>query len=1092
MDIPENKISATGGSTGNASAASLPNRSTTEPLSRPVAGTSPVTEDMRPATRLVIEQYSAAETTSTGTHSGSASATADMPSTAVKIDEDFLIERLGISDAKGLLRDLSSNGYIRNGEVADSFARLFGPQDKFKLSDAFKDIRSDVFYLLQSAYIHNISVKVKDENNRKIEAFEATFNSWWRRGLLFRDSALQRRYALADAYLNLAGKDNMDYYDKAVESAKEITTSLYNTNSRKPLFWHESIFLMSSANYSKGLQIWNHATNEKEIEDAKKYFRDGIKDLYIQYSNLNPMDSYLSAYCSQLLDVCANYYELTGEQPYFMDDNGNSVAVGLPEIRAIFSKAKISNGFWDTGFEGFVNRLTDNFMGNISKYMDYYLAAKIRINYARYCIAESGSGSAETEDLTCEAVLQIQDALDVIDDIRSAPNNLKARWAIYNSGLFGGIREIYRGATGEGTNFVKAFGLYAALGHRVSSLQNLKKHNYQKALTDIEMAYAEISERREDAGSSFYLGGWEIKEAYFMIMSDYLDILMSTENNENSKKAANLALGWLSDETLSSNLEDQNPRLYTKLQMIAATFGQKMPERTDDFSETQDQPAAGLGPWDFHDFALSDMFGLRKVWSERRTVGLWTETVNNLLNIMKNPNNLYVADKDRPLLLARSYAWLGNLMKWADEGKTDPAVEQQIIELAKGLAQTDGEKAVAGTREGAIMMLYKTALEQFAEVSEKPLYLEAEEASTKYQLADLAQGILEDKEASEALKAAAAKTLENNFMQTAMTGLQGIIDSAEGAKEPEIAVNALVSYADSLASGISDLLAAGEPEKAYDEAAKQFTVMVEAAANLPKSDALIEFCDKSECKFYYNDAGKTLVVRGKMTPEDKAALESIFTSDADRKAIETLFISSRHSLSVETLGKTVHDKEGSIPALLTVANALISKAFAENDNNGPITRIMVSEIADMAEAQILSKHPDPSAATEAVQTQLADIAALRLYVLMGNTPAERSITNEEIEVHIKHETKEDGSTAPVISLTIRTSGGKEVEVADVFMQQKLKLALISIWIRNNTWTKDSLTIAREWAGSIEEKGLNAAFRLYARGNSLILRDIEAD
>lgn len=1068
MDVAENKINATGGSTGNVSAASMTNRSTIEPLSRPVGGTSPVTEDMRTENRPVIEHYSAAETASAGAVSKSSSVTTDMPSTPVKIDENFLIERLRISDAKGLLRDLSSNGYIRNGEITDSFARLFGPQDNFKLSDAFKDIESDVFYLLQSVYIHNISVKVKDENNRKIEAFEATFNSWWRPHLLFRDSALQRRYALADAYLNLAGKDHMDYYAKSVETVKEITNSLYNTNSRKPLFWHEAIFLSVSANYSKGMTIFNNATSEQDIITAKQCFRDAIRDLFIQYKNLNPMDSYLSEYCSKLLEMCANYYELTGEAPYFTDPEGRDHSIDIAEIRGIFNKSKISNGFWDVGVEGKVNEWTNNFAGNISKYMDYYIAAKTRINFARYCIAESNNCPVSQEpDLVCEAESAIQEALDVVDEIRNAPRNFKARWFLYNSGIFGGIRELYKGASGEGSDFIKAFGLYAALGHRVKAVHSLNKQKNEIALADIEKAYAEISEKRNDAGSSFYLGGWEIKEAYFSIISDYLDILLACGDREHADKAAELSSGWLADDTLSATLEEQNPRLYSKIKMIADLYRPEGPSKTGEESGLP----KGLGPWDFHDLALSDIFGSRKIWSDLRTAEAWKETAQNLLNTISNPNKKFLPDKDRPLLLARSYAWLGNLMKWAEEGKTDPAVEQQIIELAKGLAKTEEDKAVAGTRKGAIMMLYKTALEQFAQVTEKRLYLQAEEASTKYQLADLAQGILEDKEASEALKAAAAKTLENDFMQEAKSELEGIINAAEIAKEPEIAANALVSYADSLASGISDLLAAGEPEKAHKEATDRFTVMVEAAAKLPKSDTLIEFCDKSGCKFYYNDAEKTLVVRGKMTPEDKAALEIIFTSEADRKAIAALSESSQHSLSVVALGKPVHDKEGSIPALLTVANALISKAFAENDNNGPITRIMVSEIADMAEAQILSKHPDPSAASEAVQAQLADIAALRLYVLMGSTGKDAKIEQEIIDDNVL--VKEDGSLAIVAhNRSVEPPVKIEVAVTDEFMQQKLQLALMNMWIWNG---RSNAQTAIEWSKEIKDNGKTAFF-----------------
>ena len=493
--------------------------------------------------------------------------------------------------------------------------------------------------------------------------------------------------------------------------------------------------------------------------------------------------------------------------------------------------------------------------------------------------------------------------------------------------------------------------------------------------------------------------------------------------------------------------------------------------------------------WALLDSALNPFYGsVISIWmsdSSKANYKIGVDTLLKALSMVSaEQKDNTINDVDVHQIESRAYTWLGNLMKWADDGKTDAATEQQIIELAKGLAKTEEDKAVAGTREGAIIVLYKAALEQFAQIANKPLYLKAEEESTKYHLSDMAGRILEDKDSSQELRTAAEKVLESYPIAASMTGLQGIIDSAEEAKQPDIAANALTSYADSRVRGISDLLANGEPEKAYDEANKQFTVRTEAGEKVSgPSPELLEFCKGSGCKYYYDAAKGTLVARGKMTDEDKAALEKILTSEADRKAIAALFESSQHSLSVETLGRPIQNNEGSVPAMLTIANALISKPFAENDDNGPITRITVSEIADLAEAQILGKHPDLAAAPKEVKAQLADIAALRLYVLMGDTPAGEPIPDDKIASYIKLAKKEDGSTAIVVPLKT----DKEIEVTDVFMQQKLKLALISIWMRNNAWTEETLKLAKEWTADINKNGLNYTFRKYAiqNGGSLV-------
>lgn len=719
-------------------------------------------------------------------------------------------------------------------------------------------------------------------------------------------------------------------------------------------------------------------------------------------------------------------------------------------------KAELLRMYNDNIFNYSGEELLDNAIGKYNKgwpyYGDDFIATKALISSAKHAIV---SGNTEA------AMEQIDKCLELLENISNMGIATKSASYILS----------FLGVLNSGSSW-ELFRPYQAEAYSVKARASLQQYkstentdDLNKALILSAKALRAINGIKTAANFDFYTSGaWQIRNMYMDILSSHLDILLTSGDIEGAEK---IIAEYFRDPLLGTPARREYNWFYSKALNIASYLSLNGLIDADDMPKTPFE----MSSIDSLDGCLNDNYGiLSNIWLKTKSIGSWKASAINLCSAIDRSEDVMDIQK-RSLLLARSYAWLGNLMKWADEGKTDPAVEQQIIELAKGLAKTEEDKAVAGTREGAIMMLYKTALEQFAQVSEKRLYLQAEEASTKYQLADLAQGILEDKEASEALKAAAAKTLENDFMQEAKSELEGIINAAEIAKEPEIAANALVSYADSLASGISDLLAAGEPEKAHKEATDRFTVMVEAAAKLPKSDTLIEFCDKSGCKFYYNDAEKTLVVRGKMTPEDKAALEIIFTSEADRKAIAALSESSQHSLSVVALGKPVHDKEGSIPALLTVANALISKAFAENDNNGPITRIMVSEIADMAEAQILSKHPDPSAASEAVQAQLADIAALRLYVLMGSTGKDAKIEQEIIDDNVL--VKEDGSLAIVAhNRSVEPPVKIEVAVTDEFMQQKLQLALMNMWIWNG---RSNAQTAIEWSKEIKDNGKTAFF-----------------
>ncbi|MFA5104254.1 MAG: hypothetical protein WC527_03690 [Candidatus Margulisiibacteriota bacterium] len=958
------------------------------------------------------------------------------------IDEKTIQKTLGIDNAKELLEDLTAKKYVRKGEITEDFARLDSHSLKFDLSKTFSADKDRIFYFLQQAYILNTRLKERTETKKKISAFQGTFDNPLRKALLYRDPALQRYYDLADAYLNSADYENMDNFDNAIKTTKNITDSQYNTNSRKPLFWHEAIFLSATANYSKGMAIFNHAKTQKQIDAAKQCFRDAIKDLYIQYSNLNPLDSYLSEYCSRLLELCANYHEMTGEEPYYTGLDGKEHSIGMEEIRRIYEKSKESNGFWDVGFEGFVNKSTNYFGGNISKYMDYYIAAKTRINYSRYCIAVSKSSSTPDEKMRCEAESAIKETLDVVEEIRNAPRNFKARWFIYNSGLFGGARELGRATFGEGSNFVKAFGLYAALAHKTNADRHIEEKEPASALEDIEKAYEEISARRKDAGSSFYLGEWQIKKAYFSVISDYLDTLLLFGDKQHTNIANGKASEWLSDESLSFAIQKEDPRLYSKMKMISDLYkpkasAEEMPERPE--------PLKGLGSWDFNDLALSDIFGSRKAWSEQRTEALWTETVNNLLNTIKNPNSLYIPDKDRPLLLARSYAWLGNLLKWAKEDEMDQTTKAKILAMARDLMkQMNPEDTMSSLlngiypdkyadintpsfllpeKEDAIFALYKEALAQFRTVKNKSLYLVAEEASTMYQLANLAQGIIDDKVSSEELKAEAQEIINGKMLENAKITFAKVVMDAKLPTDEPVKNNALTGYANCAAQEVIDVLAKGKAADAFKRAEGYFDV---------------------------NEENGVL------------SIKTLITKDGEGKDV------------YPTLPTNTID---TVDARLIIANALISKSFdetikAERDRGGEV-RKEVTTIVDQAEKQLLAKYNEEGISQirkDQIANQLADIAALRLYVEMGNTTKGIKISAEQITPIIK--IADESTLAPIIPLTIKTKSGEEIVVLDEFMQQKLKLALISVWIWNGATNSE---LAIEWTKEIKEREITNFF-----------------
>jgi len=744
------------------------------------------------------------------------------PKKTILINEDTVLKGLNIQNPKALIAELEKNGYIRNSEPTDDFAKLAGPDMTFNLSDAFGAQKDEIFYFLQGIYINNAVAKGEKETEERRAAFQGTLDSVWRRALLFRDSALKRYFELAECYYQTGN------YNKAIETAQNVIGSKYNTNSRKPLFYNEAIFLSANSLYRKGLSQYNSANTEQGMTDAKQYLREALKLIHTEYSSIRENDSYLSEYCSQLLEMSSGYFELTKEEPCYVGDDGKTVYIGIDEISNIYEASVESNASWDNSKPiGWLMDKTGHFGGTFMKYFDYFTAAKTRVNYARYCTVYGEKHENKIPETVADPATVLEETFGIANDVASASRPSKGRLLYFHKGVIDTAIDLWQE---KGHEFVNAFGLYSAQAHRLKALSYSSTGDKEGALEEMRIAFQEISARKNESGSGFYIGGWEIKQAYFDIVSDYLDILLSSKDKngnsiqENIKEAAQISNGLLADTTFAAMIEIENPRLYAKIKITAENY---MPPKAEETISAEPASPEGLGPWDFHDFALSDAFGLRKVWSERRTAGLWSETANNLLNVIKNPNNKYVSETDRPLLLARSYAWLGNLMKWAEEGQTDPAVGQQIIELAKGLA-TDEDKPLTETRKGAIMVLYKAAIEQFALVTEKHLYLEAEEASTRYQLANLAQDILEDTkiEASDPLRTAAQEIVNekgyNNSIKTAKTALAEVIKKASAPEDADIRDNAIIDYASCLAQEISSLLSQGKPDEAFDMVEQSF------------------------------------------------------------------------------------------------------------------------------------------------------------------------------------------------------------------------------------------------------------------------------
>lgn len=724
---------------------------------------------------------------------------------------------------------------------------------------------------------------------------------------------------------------------------------------------------------------------------------------------------------------------------------------------------KIAEPDFNLSPEALVENATTKYNSGYPYYVDNLVAVRSLLAASRYHL---GAGELEEAERFSTEAENLIGQVENMSFAKRATSKVLGYLSIFSNGM----------------NNPLNFEIFKALVSDMKSQVEMERHKrgddttnfyLKKASNYATRALTLAKAIRDRMNFEFYTGaGWQEKNTYNSILANYLDIKLQSGHR---KPVEEELVEYFSHPLHSRLNQEESLWLYNKLFNI-----QNYLLATSNVSEVVQGKEDKRDVYSCIDGCFNQAYGsITVAWLINNDNKSWSLSCKNFLRAIAKIDS--ASDSDRPLLLARSYAWLGNLMKWAEEGKTDPAVEQQIIALAKPLAQTEEDKAVSETREGAIIVLYKAAIEQFQKITGKELYLEAEEASTRYQLADLAQGILEDPkiDASDPLRTAAQKITDkenyNNSIETAKAALAEIINKASAPENTHIKDNAIIDYASCVAQNINSLLSSAEAGSAYDEAKNQFEVLVESGEKLPASEELIKYCENSGCKYYYDDKNKTLVVRGKMTADEKTKLKEILTSETAKQAIEVLFNNSQNSLCVNMGKWTIPNTEGAIPPLLTIANALISKPFAENDNNGPITRIKVSEIADMAEAKIFGKYTDISTAPDHVKSQLADIAALRLYVLMGNTPAGEAIPNDKISSIIR--TVDGAPIEPLTILAKDSKGIKEVSVSDVFMQQKLQLALASIWLRDkNTALYEK---AAEWLNNIREANLNEAFRTNA-------------
>ncbi len=914
----------------------------------------------------------------------------------VKIDENILSKELQIKNPKELILNLVEKGYLLNGEPTDDFARLAGPEE-FDIYVAFADQKDKIYYLLQEVYIKNARLIGKKNVEATRESLQRTLDSWWRRNLLFRDSMLMRYFELAKCYYL------QQNYDKAVETAENIREFQYIINTRKPLYYHEATFLIANSYYKKGLEIYNRAKNEQDIQIGKEYLRKGIGILHQEYSGSAKLNPYRRAYTSELLEMCSNYFELTGEEPsydYTILNETKHVSLDMNEIAKIYEDSVNANASHRKDDPiGMLYYKTDHFGKRFMRYFDYFIAAKTRINYARYCSTYEKVFNQSIPKEIPDPNTAIKETFDLVDEVKSASKLNLDKMIFFHKGFIDTVIDIWNGKQNE---FVNAFGLYSAKAHRIKALRYSMADNSQKALEEIEKAFNEICTKKNECGSSFYLGEWEIKQTFFDILSDYLEILMSTKNKDeqmikdNLIKAAEISKKLLADKTLVKTILEENPRLYTKLLTVAENFDSS---KTDATSVAEKVQIERLSPWDFHDVALSDKFGLINIWMRNKSPKVWAKTAENLLNVIKNPNDIFVAENDMNILSARSFEWLGNLLKWSKENQTDKLVKQKIIDFAANYESQSFKtifESISKTKEVAIAFLYLKALEKFGKIPNKPLYLEAEEAITKFQLADLVKRIL-DGTSDKNMKLFASSLYENYNakMEIAEKIIAEVINKASAQGNEAIKNNVIISYASWIAQeDIAPALSKGDLKNASRIAKEKFTI---------------------------NDDGSITI-------------RTLKTKDSKGQEIEV---------------KLPNDIE-TIPLKLLLANAIISDESQEDE----IIRKNLKQLIDNAQKLLENKYQDLTKAPDEIISQIADITALRIYIEMSKGI---DFSLDEVNKLIDYDNNE---------VYIKTKENKKLVITDLLMQQKLQLALIDSWIKTNSLDEDKKKISLNWIEKI--------------------------
>lgn len=231
--------------------------------------------------------------------------------------------------------------------------------------------------------------------------------------------------------------------------------------------------------------------------------------------------------------------------------------------------------------------------------------------------------------------------------------------------------------------------------------------------------------------------------------------------------------------------------------------------------------------------------------------------------------------------------------------------------------------------------------------------------------------------------------------------------------KPKISELALITYADCSAQEIIAVLAQGKADEAFKMANDRFSV--------DKKDGIVTI--------------KTLTVKDSEGKDIPATLPA--------------------------------DSVDAIPAKLILANALIAKSFdPENEDEkklGGEVRDKVTKLVGNAEALLDAKYDDFAKAPLEVQAQIADIAALRIYVEMGKGTGFKIANVDSLVGH-------DGK-----KVHIKLADNKTLSINDPLMQQKLQLALINAWMKTGKMTKEQKATTNTWINQIGEKTKSAAF-----------------